>query len=102
MDFAAFRAAAADGDRAVLDLLRKAGEAYGAAIHRLHLMFDPARVILVGPLADLGELLLAPVGKAVRRRCEGRVPEIVCSHFGPYGGAFGAAALALQQWTPAR
>ncbi|EDY19966.1 ROK family protein [Chthoniobacter flavus Ellin428] len=102
MDFAALREAAAAGERKILPVLERAADFYGGAIHQLQLIFDPHRVILVGPLAELGSAFLDPLQEAVRRRSPGGHPEIVNSTLGQFSGAFGAAALALHQWQPAR
>jgi hypothetical protein len=53
-------------------------------------------------LADLGPVFLDLLEKSVRRHSPEQPPEIVNSTLGQFSGAFGAAALALQQWKPAR
>jgi glucokinase len=102
MDLAAVRTAAEAGHRKILQLLARAADAHGWAIHQLQLLFDPQRHILVGPLADLGPVFLDLLEKSVRRHSPEQPPEIVNSTLGQFSGAFGAAALALQQWKPAR
>lgn len=102
MDFTAFRAAADAGERKILSVLERAADFHGGAIHQLQLLFDPHRVILVGPLAELGSAFLDPLKEAVRRRSPRAQPEVVNSTLGQFSGAFGAAALALQQWQPSR
>jgi predicted NBD/HSP70 family sugar kinase len=102
MDLAALQAAAEAGERKIVSVLESAADFHGGAIHQLQLLFDPHRVILVGPLAELGSAFLDPLKEAVRRRSPGGQPEIVNSTLGQFSGAFGAAALALHQWQPAR
>jgi len=102
MDLTALRAAAEAGDRKVLHVLERAADFHGWAIHQLQLLFDPRRVILVGPLAELGSAFLDPLCAAVRRHSPEAQPEVVNSTLGEFSGAFGAAALALHQWRPAR
>ena len=102
MDLAALRTAAEAGNRKILQVLERAAEAHGWAIHQLQLVFDPQRVILVGPLADLGPVYLDLLSESVRRHSPEEPPEIVNSTLGQFSGAFGAAALALHQWKPAR
>jgi glucokinase len=102
MDLVALRAAAEAGQRKVLHVLERAADFHGWAIHQLQLLFDPRRVILVGPLAELGSAFLDPLSEAVRRHSPEVQPEVVNSTLGEFSGAFGAAALALHQWKPAR
>jgi glucokinase len=102
VDLAALRAAAEAGNRKILHVLERAAEAHGWAIHQLQLLFDPQRLILVGPLADLGPVFLDMLERSVRRHSLEKPPEIVNSKLGQFSGAFGAAALALHQWKPAR
>lgn len=102
MDFAALRAAAYAGNLRVLHVLECAANVQAWAIHQLQLLFDPQRIILVGPLAELGPVFLDPLVESVRRFSPDTQPEIVNSTLGQFSGAFGAAALALQQWKPAR
>jgi glucokinase len=102
VDLATLRVAAEAGNRRILHVLERAAEAHGWAIHQLQLLFDPQRLILVGPLADLGPVFLDLLEKSVRRHTPEEPPEIVNSTLGQFSGAFGAAALALHQWKPVR
>jgi predicted NBD/HSP70 family sugar kinase len=101
LDFAALRAAAEAGDRKILAVLARAAAVHGWAIHQLQTLFDPRRIILVGPLAELGAAFLDPLTGAARNYSAEPPPEIVNSTLGQFSGAFGAAALALHQWKPA-
>ncbi|MDQ3622938.1 MAG: ROK family transcriptional regulator [Verrucomicrobiota bacterium] len=102
MNFAGLRAAAESGDRKILNVLARAAQVHGWAIHQLQLLFDPQRIILVGPLAELGSAFLDPLIEAVRHHSTAAPTEIVSSTLGQFSGAFGAAALALHHWKPAR
>lgn len=102
IDFSALRAAAEAGERKVRSVLERAAEAHGWAIHQFQTLFDPKRIILVGPLAELGPAFLDPLTAAVRHHSTDTPPEIVNSTLGQFSGAFGAAALALHQWKPSR
>jgi N-acetylglucosamine repressor len=101
MDFAGLRVAVEEGDAKVLKVLARAAEVHGWAIHQLQLLFDPRRIILVGPLAELGAAYLDPLIAAARHYASETPPEIVTSTLGQFSGAFGAAALALHEWKPA-
>ena len=102
MDFAALRAATRRGDQDVQKILDQAAMAHGAAIRQVHLLVEPERVIIVGPLAELGGAFLTPLTVQVGGRFDGAPPVIVNSEFGQFGGALGAAALALHRWKPKR
>jgi N-acetylglucosamine repressor len=97
--------AASQRDRLTLQVIEVAAETLGWAVGQLALALNPARVILAGPLTQLGEIMLHPLRKRVEgilRPCGTRVPEIVNSTMGEYSGALGAAALAVHEWKPAR
>lgn len=102
LDFAALQTGAKSGNSKIIGVLKQAAELHGWAIHHLQLLFDPERVILVGPLAELGSAFLDPLVHCVREYSSGTCGEIVNSSLGQFSGAFGAAALSLHQWKPAR
>lgn len=96
--------AARDGDPMTLDVIRRAAEAVGGAIVQIGWLLNPERIIIAGPLADLGDIFLQPVRDAaelVDSHPHQETPTITVSQLGPYGGAIGAAALAVHQWRPA-
>jgi predicted NBD/HSP70 family sugar kinase len=96
-------AAARDGDAFALSLIGAVGRVQGWVAHQLDQLFDPQRIIFAGPLADLGDVFLAPVRETARQLADaGREPAIVNSALGLYNGAVGAAALAMHQWKPKR
>lgn len=96
--------AARDGDLLVMDVLHGAVQAIGEAISQLDLLLNPEQVVLAGPLAELGELFLEPLRNVVARRTPQQhapPPRLVASQLGEFGGALGAAAIAVHQWRPA-
>lgn len=95
--------AARDGDPLVLAKLRAAAEAVGRVIAQFSLLLNPQRVVIAGPLAELSTSFLDPISETVNALImpqHARTPEIVASQFGAYGGALGAAALAVHNWAP--
>lgn len=96
-------AAARQEDPLAVSLIRAVARVHGWAAYQLDQLFDPERIIFAGPLADLGELFLAPVRQTmVELGGDGHLPAISSSTLGQYNGALGAAALALHQWKPQR
>jgi glucokinase len=96
-------AAAHDGDKFALSLVRAVGRVHGWVAHQINELFNPEKIIFAGPLADLGDPFLAPVRETARELGDaGRSLAIVNSTLGQYNGAVGAAALALHQWKPKR
>lgn len=102
LDMEGLKAAVEVGNRSVKKVLEQVAAVQGAAIRQLHMLFDAERFIMVGPLADLGAALLTPLTIEVGQDFEGAAPSIVNSAFGQFGGALGAAALALHRWKPNR
>ena len=96
-------AAVSAGDPFALSVVHAVGCVYGWVAHQLDELLDLERIIFAGPLADVGEPFLTPVRDTARRLDNtGREPPIAPSALGRYGGAIGAAALALDQWKPKR
>lgn len=100
MDMAALRSAVGVGDRNALKVLEDAASVHGGIIRQLYFLFDPERIIVAGPLAELGAAYLTPLAAAADLRLDAAAPLIVNSAFGQFGGALGAAALALHRWKP--
>lgn len=91
--------AARQGDGVALATLTEVGTYLGMAIANLVNTLNPQVVIIGGPTARLGSLLLDPIGREVRRRALGDLVtglEIVPSMLGDEAGAIGAAALFLK------
>ena len=95
--------AARQRDAVTLRVLGQAAAVLGRAIGKLALVTDVALVIFAGPLTQLGDIFLDPVRENVARTVgeTGLKPlEVVNSSIGDFGGALGAAALALEEWKP--
>jgi glucokinase len=96
--------AARAGDALVLRVLDQAAKYLGRTICQINLLLNPEQIIIAGPLAELDQSFLAPIRQVVEQstpKLHGRVPKIEASQMGEYGGALGAAALAVHHWTPA-
>jgi predicted NBD/HSP70 family sugar kinase len=102
LDFDALKQSVLNGEAAIIDSLAQAAATHGRIAGQLALLLNPQRIILVGPLAELGDAFLLPLREAMRRIHSDDAPEVVNSTLGSFSGAIGAAALALHQWKPAR
>ena len=92
-----FRAAAA-GDASAHWIVDRAIRCLEGAIAGLAMAFDPEIVILGGPIAAAGDVLLVPLASAVASRTRlmlRRVLPVVRSQLGDATGVIGAAALAV-------
>jgi predicted NBD/HSP70 family sugar kinase len=97
--------AARAGDATVCCVLESVAQSLAWILCHANTMFSPEKIILAGPLTQLGDLFLEPLTKTAQRFCaefDHRVPVIVNSELGSFNGALGAAALALHEWTPVR
>lgn len=97
--------AARDADPLVLRVLGYAAEAIARVLGPLSLLLNPQKVIIAGPLAELSDAFVEPLAKRVQELAtplQAKPPEIVASAFGEFGGALGAAALAVHHWKPER
>ncbi|HEX5472155.1 MAG TPA: ROK family protein [Lacipirellulaceae bacterium] len=96
--------AAHNDDQLVTKVLRTTAEYVGRTVCQINLLLSPELIVIAGPLAGLDRAFLQPVREIVERltpRLHGRVPRIVASQIGEFGGALGAAALAVHHWRPA-
>jgi glucokinase len=91
-------------DPLAVQVVGEAAKCLGWAISHLLLTIDPSKIMLAGPLTNLGEHLLQPL----RATTDSLIPpeskrtaEIVNSTMGEFAGALGAAALAMHEWKPA-
>ncbi|EIQ01245.1 transcriptional regulator/sugar kinase [Opitutaceae bacterium TAV1] len=91
------------GDPVAQAVMDRAIGVLGDLVQQLVLHHNPQRIILTGPLTELGERL----PRRLRARLDEleaypvqELPEIINSQLGPFVGALGAAALAIQQWRP--
>lgn len=90
---------AIDGDTGTLRVLDDAGAAIGKALGGMANFVNPAVIVIGGPLADVGEVITAPIERALIRHSIPVVGEatMVCvSSLGARAEALGGAALALQ------
>lgn len=94
-------AAAADGQPDTVRVLREAGELTGRVLANICNLLNPARIIVGGELARVGDLVLEPIRATLRRTAMGltRDVEVVAAELdlGARAGASGAAALVLRQ-----
>jgi len=87
-------------DPATLRVLDDAGTAVGRAIANMANMINPEVVLIGGPLAALGDIILEPVKRGLVRNAlpiVGETTAIRMSSLGDRAEALGAAALVLQQ-----
>jgi glucokinase len=93
-------AAARRGDQAARRVLEEVGTNLGLGVSNIVSLLNPEVVVLGGGLASLGNLLLAPLRKAVRQWGQPlarRQVRIVKSRLGDEAGILGAARYALLQ-----
>jgi predicted NBD/HSP70 family sugar kinase len=97
--------AARRSDPLVTKVLNQTAAYLGRTICQINLLLNPELIIIAGPLAELEDAFLKPIRDLVEQltpKLHGRVPRIEASQIGEFGGAMGAAALALHHWTPTR
>ena len=88
------------GDSATLRVLDDAGAAIGRALASVANLINPEVVVVGGPLAGLGDILLRPIERGLVRHAVptvGSATSLVMSSLGDRAEALGAAALVLQQ-----
>ncbi|WP_026556125.1 ROK family transcriptional regulator [Arthrobacter sp. 35W] len=88
------------GDAATLRVVEDAGLAVGRAIGNVANLINPEVIVVGGPLAGLGELLLAPIRRGLLRHAVPLVGEttvLVMSSMGDRAEVLGAASLVFQQ-----
>lgn len=94
-------AAACDGDALAQDEIRKASRYVGVAVANLINLFNPARVIVGGQLAEAGEIALSAVRETAQRRA---LPlnfagvQIVRNALGADSVCIGACALVVERY----
>lgn len=93
--------AARAGDELTREVLEQSARAVGRAIAQFSQLLNPAKVIVAGPLAELGDVFLQPMRQVVADLTaapHNTPPAVVASQLGAYAGAIGAAALAVHRW----
>ena len=91
------------GDSATLRVIDDAGVAVGHALANVANLINPEAMVIGGPLAPLGDLLLAPIRRGLNRHAIPLVGENTSLHMSMLGDraeALGAAALILRQYRP--
>ncbi|MDN5755848.1 MAG: ROK family transcriptional regulator [Arthrobacter sp.] len=87
------------GGSAVLRVLDDAGMAVGQELGNIANLLNPEAIVVGGPLAGLGELLLDPIRRGLHRHAVpivGESTNVVMSSLGERAESLGAAALAFQ------
>jgi predicted NBD/HSP70 family sugar kinase len=92
-------------DPGAVRVVSDAAELVGMHLAAVCNMLAPHRVIVTGPMAQAGELVLEPIRTAITRRiAPNAVPQVVVGALGSRNTALGAIALALDEtdWLPAK
>lgn len=92
--------AARGGDRLANSIVDKILDPLASVLSSLVNLFDTEAVILGGPLAAQGELVLNRIQQTIQKRSLPHLAKTVALHlssFGPEGGAVGGGALIMQQ-----
>ncbi|MCQ9164863.1 ROK family transcriptional regulator [Arthrobacter sp. STN4] len=90
---------AKSGDSTTLRVLEDAGTAVGRALATISNLMSPDVIVIGGPLATLGELLLAPIRRGLLRHAVPVVGEnttLATSSLGPRSEGLGAVSLVFQ------
>ena len=90
---------ALSGDSATLRVLDDAGAAIGRGLASIANLVNPEVIVIGGPLAGLGQILLEPIRRGMLRHAVPSVGEatgLVMSSLGDRAEALGAASLVLQ------
>ena len=88
------------GDSATLRVIDDAGMAVGRAMANVANMINPEIIVVGGPLAPLGEILLNPIRRGLIRHAVPAIGEgttVVMSSLGDRAEALGAVSLALSR-----
>jgi predicted NBD/HSP70 family sugar kinase len=95
-------AAAQDNDALAGPLIDQAADAHAWMVQQLDCLLDPERILIAGPLTD-SAAYWERLQDTCRKFGVQRLSSKVCrSELGRFGGAMGAAALAVQYWKPVR
>jgi N-acetylglucosamine repressor len=90
--------AADAGDKEAIDILSETGEAIGLGFASLVNIFNPEKIILGGPLSDVGGYLLPAIKESVKKHAMPEIAhqaEILLSAFGTDASVIGAIALVV-------
>ncbi len=92
--------AALEGDELANSLIAKHAFRLGVGLANIANVLDPELIILVGGMAEAGNLLLTPAKETLKNRVfadNKRVPKVVFGGLGTDAGILGAAALVFEQ-----
>jgi predicted NBD/HSP70 family sugar kinase len=92
-----------DGEPGAVRVVTDAAALVGTYLAATCNLLAPRRIIVIGALAEAGELILDPIRAAIRRHiAPNEVPEVVLGSLGARQTALGAIALALDEtdWLP--
>ena len=92
-------------DPGAVRVVGDAAEFIGMHLATVCNLLAPRRVIVTGPMAQAGDLVLDPIRTAIRRHiAPNAIPEIVLGSLGKRNTALGAIALALDEttWLPTK
>ena len=97
--------AAARGDLVAQGIVQRAGELLGYGLATMVSLFEPEKIIVGGGMADVGELIFAPMRQAMAARCyliaRGYVTvPLVHAELGDTAGVIGAARMVLLPQAP--
>ena len=90
--------AADAGDKEAIDILSETGEALGLGFASLINIFNPEKIILGGPLSNVGGYLLPAIKESVKKHAMPEIAhqaEILLSAFGTDASVIGAIALVV-------
>ncbi len=90
------KARLAQKDPSTLKAVQEAGSALGLLLQNLWTAFNPGRIVLGGPLCELGTAFLNPAYQTLERYTQAAMlpaPEIEISQFGKHSIAMGGTAL---------
>lgn len=90
-------------DPGAVRVVGDAAELVGTHLAAACNLLAPRRIIVIGPMAEAGPLILEPIRTALRRHiAPNEVPEVVLGSLGTRHTALGAIALALEEtsWLP--
>jgi predicted NBD/HSP70 family sugar kinase len=93
----------AERDPGAVRVVTDAAELVGTHLAAVCNLLAPRRVIVIGPMAQAGELILDPIRTAIKRHvAPNQVPQVLLGSLGDRNTALGAIALALDEsdWLP--
>lgn len=100
LDMEAISRAAIEGDQLAMDAISNAGKVIGKHLASLMHALDPARIVIGGGMAQIGDLLFKPIRGAIKAETISseflQDVEVLPAHFGDDSGLIGAMILARE------